>query len=507
MDFIDSFLNRITVYRLVLYGLGWLVASTIIFAFLGWLPYTALDLSLSVFILLFAARASNGACALFAKATPTPESAYITALILFFILAPLQSAGDALILMLAVAIAMISKYVLAPFKVLIFNPAAFAVFALSIFASGVVVWWVATPLLLPLVILLGFLVVRKMRLASVCILFLLAAMGVVLLKSFFMNAAPGTALIEFFFTTPIIFVGSLMLTEPQTMPSTRGNRLAYGGLAGLLFPLSFTFATTFGTISSSPELALLIGNVYSFLVTRRRRYALRFSSLQSFGRGAYEFFFISDTSFRFRAGQHVDITLAHPKRDTRGIRRSFSISSAPTDPFVRLTTTLPIESSTFKDALRNLGKEATISVTSASGELTLPPNHDQKIAYLAAGIGIAPFISIFRHLALQGERRDMTLIYTAATPLDFFFYDEIESLKEGIGLRTVYLPTGFTELSDWSGSSGYLTNVFLQKEIADFEVRQWYLAGPDVLVRDYTHLLRKMGISGSSIKAEYFPGF
>jgi ferredoxin-NADP reductase/Na+-translocating ferredoxin:NAD+ oxidoreductase RnfD subunit len=503
MDSIDLFLNRITPYRLTLIGLSSLAVLAFVFAFLGWLPFTGFELLFSLLLLVLATRAANAVGALFTKTTSTPESAYITALILFFILAPLQSAHDGLFLMLAAVVAILSKYVFVLNKRHIFNPAAFGVFIFSIFSASSIDWWIATPIMLPFVIFLGFLLIRKLHRADLFVSFAISAIVVLLVRSLIAGTDIWTASLQMLITGPFIFFGTVMLTEPQTTPPTKNKRLVYGGSTGFLYSLSFQL----GPLAMTPELALLVANLYAFFVSNYRRFTLRFQSITRLAHDTYELAFIPDTAIAFEAGQHMEWTSSHRKADKRGIRRHFAIVSAPSDPFIRLGLYIPTGSSTFKTTLKTLEKDAVFTASNVSGDLVLPADHNQKLAFIADGIGIAPFMSMFRHLAAQNARRDMVLIYAAATPLDFAYQEEIDAVKDSIGLQVGYLPVDFGELTGWQGPTGYLTNVRVKKDIPDFASRQWYVAGPSVMVKSYKRLLKITGVPASAIKTEYFDGF
>ena len=66
--------------------------------------------------------------------------------------------------------------------------------------------------------------------------------------------------------TPIFFFAFIMLTEPITTPPTMWLRVAYGAFVGLFFAPTIHI----GPIYSTPELALVVGNVFSYLVSPRR---------------------------------------------------------------------------------------------------------------------------------------------------------------------------------------------------------------------------------------------
>jgi ferredoxin-NADP reductase/Na+-translocating ferredoxin:NAD+ oxidoreductase RnfD subunit len=521
MSAVDSFLNRITMYRLVLYGLWVLAGVATVEAFLGWLSFTPIDLIVSLLLLLLSTRAVNAACALFTKATPTPESAYVTALILFFILSPIQSSTDALFFLLAGAIAMLSKYLLVFGKKHIFNPAALAALVLSVAGTGLVVWWIATPVLLPFVLIIGFLVIRKVRRFELFWYFALTALAVCLARAALLGSSFSlvASASEFLTSFPLFYFGAFMLTEPQTMPANEGHRRIFAVLVGFLFSVSFAF----GPLTASPELTLLLGNLYAFAVNMRKRVTLSLHSVTKLSRDAYEYAFVAsvpstsynaqailndaNASFRFQPGQYLEWTLGHKSPDKRGIRRYFTIASAPSDPYVRLAVKMPVESSTFKAALRGFKKGNEITAAGVYGSFLLPKNPDTGILAIAGEIGIAPFISMFRELAALHERRDVVLIYAATTPLDFAYEQELEEFQDSIGLKVIYLPTDFSELAGWNGPSGYITDELIHKEVPDYKDRTWYLSGPNAMVESYRMFARQLGIARRAIKTHHFPGF
>ena len=113
IETIDKLLNRITMYRLVLYYLIALVAVAFVLCFFGFLAYDPFALLLSVGVLLGVCAATNW---LFARVFGIPanvESFYISALILALIITPLQSLNDLWFLGWAGVLAMASKYILA----------------------------------------------------------------------------------------------------------------------------------------------------------------------------------------------------------------------------------------------------------------------------------------------------------------------------------------------------------------------------------------------------------
>src|SRR3990167_5802340 len=110
MFLIDRILNQITMYRLVLYGLILLAAISLFFGSFGILSYEGLQLLESLVILVCIYFVTNTLFSKIFRVSENNESYLISALILFFILAPIANVTDVFITAFAGFIAMASKY-------------------------------------------------------------------------------------------------------------------------------------------------------------------------------------------------------------------------------------------------------------------------------------------------------------------------------------------------------------------------------------------------------------
>ena len=174
---IDNAINRITMYRLVVYYLIFLLGAAIALSALGILPYDPFAL---LFTIGFAVAACAVTNALFARVFNVPanvESVYISALILALIITPLTSLNDLWFIGWASVLAMSSKYIVAINRKHLFNPVAFAVVVTALTIDQTASWWVATGAMLPFVLIGGLLVVRQIRRFGLVLSFLAAAFG------------------------------------------------------------------------------------------------------------------------------------------------------------------------------------------------------------------------------------------------------------------------------------------------------------------------------------------
>ena len=285
MGFLDNFLNKITMYRLVLYGLSALAFLSIIFGFVGWLSFDGMALIYSFFILTLTCYVVNNLLAKLFKVQTNVESAWVTGLILFFILRPISSPNEIKMLVIASVLAMASKYILVIHKKHILNPAAIAVFILGLFGNSLVWWWIGSSIMLLPVAGVGFLILRKIQRFTLFLWFILAAIISILIVGLYNNVNLYDVLTQVFTSWPILFFGSIMLTEPLTTPPSTKLQSFYGALVGVLFGLQFQI----GPLYTTPELALIIGNLFSYIVSPRERLVLTLIRKSKLTSDVYEF--------------------------------------------------------------------------------------------------------------------------------------------------------------------------------------------------------------------------
>jgi len=506
MKRIDQFLNLITMYRLLVSGLLVLAVYSVILASVGILPNSGFSYVLSLIILLPAGYWSNYFWAKIFQAPVNSESTFITSLILFFILSPAVTPIDGGILFFASVLASSSKYFLALEQRHLFNPAAIAVFLLSLFGSGNAIWWVASPWLIIPVLIFGLMVVHKLRLRSLFLSFVLSSIFLVLFISWPINLVGfGTIVQERFISWPLIFLGTVMLTEPFTLPPHRRQQVVYGIIVAFFSTIPFNF----GLIYSTPELALILGNIFSYFVAFKRRVILTLSSVKNLAKDIYEFSFYPSRPFSFLPGQYMEWTLAHRNSDSRGDRRYFTIASSPTEGEIKLGLKFSNPTSSFKSHLKSFNLGDKIVAGQLAGDFVLPKDSNKRLVFIAGGIGVTPFRSMLKYLIDCQEKRNVILFYSAKTELEFAYRDVFSEAEREIGLKTVYLITEQKpglEIGD-NFRLGFITAELIKKEVADYPQCLFYLSGPSVMVQSYLKLLKSLKIPRSQIVTDYFPGF
>src|SRR4051812_41232206 len=124
MSFITKFLDNTSMYKVILYCLWVMAIVSILFGFLGFLPYGGLNFIYSFLAITVSCYFSNLIFAKIFKVPTNAESYSITSLILFFILTPIHSFSEFWAIILVSILAMASKFIFVWKRKLIFNPAA-----------------------------------------------------------------------------------------------------------------------------------------------------------------------------------------------------------------------------------------------------------------------------------------------------------------------------------------------------------------------------------------------
>lgn len=498
---IDRFLDHQTMYRLVLYYLIALLGTAFVLGFFKLAPQDPAALAFTAGLAMAACWITNRVFGAVFRVPVNNESVYITALILMLILDPVAATDLKGIgaVVCACVWAISSKFILAIGKKHLFNPAALGVALTALLLDQPATWWVGGSLpLLPIVLAGGLLVVRKLRRLDLVATFVVIALTTILATT--EPSRYATTLTETIGSSPLLFFAFVMLTEPLTAPTARLPRIAFAAIVGFLFAPSIHV----GSFYFTPELSLLAGNFFAYLVSPKGRFVLTLERIEQSAVDSYDFIFRSQRKLVFEAGQYLEWTLGIDRPDNRGNRRYFTVASAPTESTVRLGVKFYPQSSAFKQALGMMKPGSTIHASQLAGDFTLPPDPKTKIAFLAGGIGITPFRSMLQYLIDNKERRPIIILYGAETQQGISYRGVLDAARRELGIRTVLAVADGAERGQYPG---YIDARLVRLAIPDYMERTFYISGPQAMVKALRKTLRVMGIRRSKIKVDYFPGF
>ena len=220
------------------------------------------------------------------------------------------------------------------------------------------------------------------------------------------------------------------------------------------------------------------------------------------------FRFAKPADWSYRAGQFVDITLLDPpETDAEGNTRGFSISSAPRENVIMITTRL--RDTAFKHVLQQVPPGTEVKIDGPFGDLRL--HHvDRPAVLLAGGIGITPFRSILVETIDGGPLPYRVVLFHAnRRPEDAAFADEFRVLERADPTLT-FVPT-MTAMAGsspaWDGERGRIDAAMLGRHLDGVSNPIFYIAGPAGMVQAVRTMLIASGVDEDDIRTEEFTGY
>ena len=501
MRSIDRFLNSVTMYRLLVYVLGILSGLSIVFAFMGRLSASPTELVISLGLIVGSAYVTDRGFRWLFNTPTNMESSLITALILFLIIHPADSVVTAVALVAGGAISSASKFLLSYNGKHIFNPAAFAAAVLSLTGLQATTWWVGNSAFWPFSLLLGLAVVRKIRRFPLAIAFVAVSAALQALVYAYAHEPLIANMEQALIASPLIFLATIMLTEPATMPPRRNQQLVFACLIAVMYVMAWEI----GPVKIYPEVALLLGNIYAFIVSPKFKVRLQLKEVQKISDRVYSYVFQPDRRLDFLPGQYMEWTLPGVPYDSRGNRRTFTIASSPTEQDVHLGMKYYEPASMYKAAFAELTPGAVVYGSQLAGNFLLQGNEHKKLAFIAGGIGITPFRSMIKYVTDKNMPVDIVLLYAVANPDEFAYAEQLKAAR-GVGVRTIPIVTaaGFAAPGVVSAQ---LNAEVIGKLIPDYGERLFYVSGPNAMVDATKQHLHVLGVRRKNVKTDHFSGY
>ncbi|WP_453995775.1 FAD-dependent oxidoreductase [Bacillus nitroreducens] len=207
----------------------------------------------------------------------------------------------------------------------------------------------------------------------------------------------------------------------------------------------------------------------------------------------YSFLFETDNDLSWKAGQHGLFTITHQK--IKNGTKPFTITSAPSENLVRITTKVGANPSEFKKAMLALKKGDTIRMSGPLGNFHVVENGPTLL--IAGGMGITPFRAILKQIEAEGNEiaKQIHLLYLDSNK-SYIFKDEIDQIANKSSVKVTYLDSRDD----------------LQKEIDQFVTSnkhnsQYFIAGPKSMVDSVSTHLQSKKISKKKIKKDAFYGY
>jgi NAD(P)H-flavin reductase len=206
---------------------------------------------------------------------------------------------------------------------------------------------------------------------------------------------------------------------------------------------------------------------------------------------------LQGASFPYLPGQAVKIA-------THGtpIRRPYSIAGSPEDArrdgFLELLVGVDANGSPGPHLTLEPG--ALIDVEGPLGSFTFPADPEEhRFAFIAGGTGIAPLRAMIHHALALPDRR-IGVFYSARTPDEFAYQDELKALADAGRIELRQTVTRAVD-DGWQGTRGRIDREELRRLIHDPETL-CFVCGPPSLVDEMPRLLGDLGVERRRIRLE-----
>ncbi|UZD62428.1 flavin reductase family protein [Brevibacterium sp. JSBI002] len=211
----------------------------------------------------------------------------------------------------------------------------------------------------------------------------------------------------------------------------------------------------------------------------------------------------------FRSGQYINIDFPIDGPNAEPVSRSYSISSAPTEPWTfSITIKRDPKGKVSPWAHDHLRPGTVLDMLGPVGAFHLA-DYDRRARFLllAAGAGITPLMSMIRTVHSLPGQADVVLLYHGAAPDSFAFSEELDFLANvDFRIKVIYC-LGDRECGDeWEGRTGRLSTSLLDELVPDANGRQVFACGPEGYLNSATELLRTVGVDDTSVFMEFFSG-
>jgi ferredoxin-NADP reductase len=137
-----------------------------------------------------------------------------------------------------------------------------------------------------------------------------------------------------------------------------------------------------------------------------------------------------------------------------------------------------------------------------NGQFRFDPKVNSKVMFIAGGTGLAPFISMLRHIKYTHSSSNVILLYSVKYPTEVIRKAELESYVNDLGIRLIVTVTRPQEGDGWTGQTGHVDRAMIEKYAPDLNERTVYICGPLAFVKAVKDALAALNVPLGMIKAD-----
>lgn len=243
------------------------------------------------------------------------------------------------------------------------------------------------------------------------------------------------------------------------------------------------------------------------------KYEVALQGKKQLAEGTYAFIFEKPKNFRFRAGQHIRITLINPPKtdNNGGNSRFFSLASTPKEK--NLVIAMRMRDTAFKRVFGQMQIRDRVKIEmrldNPHGSFMLHDDASKPAVFIIGGIGIVPAFSIIKDAIERKLPHKIFLFYSNRRPEDAPYLEDLQNLsKQNPSFKLIATMTESQKSAkSWQGETVKIDQSMLEKYLDNLEFPIYYIAGLPEMVSAMKKMLTDSSINGDDIRAEEFTGF
>jgi len=254
------------------------------------------------------------------------------------------------------------------------------------------------------------------------------------------------------------------------------------------------------------------GSEHKMPAMKKASFEVALKGKKQIAEGTMAFIFEKPKEFKFKAGQHIRMTLlGPPETDAEGDSRFFSLASTPQDKDIVIA--MRMRDTAFKRVLKNMqtGSKALIQILLdlPHGAFALHEDATKPAVYIVGGIGIVPAYSMIKDATERKLPHKLYLFYSNRRPEDAPYLSELQNLaRRNLNFKLVATMTEPEKVAKtWKGETDHINKAMLDKQISNLQSPIYYVSGLPEMVSSMKTILKDAGVADEQVQAEEFTGF
>ncbi|TVZ52696.1 ferredoxin--NADP reductase [Dokdonia sp. Hel_I_53] len=211
-------------------------------------------------------------------------------------------------------------------------------------------------------------------------------------------------------------------------------------------------------------------------------------------------------AFTFAPGQYITLKI---NIEGSEVRRAYSLCSTPQEGLT--VGVKEVENGTFSVyANRELKEGDTLEVHPPEGKFKIEDSafaKAQHYAAFAAGSGITPILSMIKTTLAQSQDSTFVLVYGNRTPEEAMFREELLALrdqyKSRFSIEHIYSQSR-VDGAHFGRIMKSTVNFVVKNKYASHNFNDYFLCGPEAMVKEVTKVLKENGVNDTNIHFELF---